>query len=52
MPSRKRLSSSTSRRYKLADRLLAEGSLTIRPYSIYISQEVLYILFPRDERCE
>jgi hypothetical protein len=50
MPARKRLSSSTFRRYKLADLFLAEGLITIRPCSSCTSRGVLCVVSPRDER--
>jgi hypothetical protein len=52
MPARKRPSSSTFRRHKLADLLLAEGLLTMRPCSFCTSRGVLCVVSPRDERCE
>jgi hypothetical protein len=52
MPARKRLSSSTCRRHKLADLLLAEGLLTMRPCSSCTSRGVLCVVSPRDKRCE
>jgi hypothetical protein len=52
MPARKRLSSSTARRHKLADRILSEGTLTMRPCSSCVSTGTLCVVSPRDERCE
>jgi hypothetical protein len=52
MSTRKRLSFSTCRRYKLTDLLLAEGLITMRPCSACTSRGVLCVVSPRDERCE
>jgi hypothetical protein len=52
MSARKRLSSSIYRRHKLADLLLAEGLITIRPYFFCTSRGVLCVISPRDKRCK
>jgi hypothetical protein len=52
MPTRNRTFSSTLRRYQKADRILAEGLFSMRSYTSYTSQGLLYVLSPRDERYE
>jgi hypothetical protein len=52
MPVRVRAVSSSTRRHNRADRLLAEGTFTMRPCSACVSRGLLCVVSPLDERCE
>jgi hypothetical protein len=52
MPVRVRAVSSSACRHNRADRLLAEGTFTMRPCSACVSRGLLCVVSPLDERCE
>jgi hypothetical protein len=52
MPPRRRLTSSTFRRYQKADQILETGLLVIRPYAHYMASSSLCVLSEVSEKCE